>query len=71
MPDTDPRCPDCGVTMEGTKLETGGGYYLQFVSEENAEGILGKLGVKQRYDGTAYVCPECGLARLYADIDEE
>jgi len=70
MPDTPRRCPDCGVTMEEMKLQTGGGYQLQFVSEESKEGILGKLGMNQRYDGQTYVCPECGLARLYADIDE-
>ena len=71
MPDVEPRCPDCGVTMEEMNLETGSGYYLKFVSEENKEGLLGSLGMKQRYDGTAYVCPECGLARLYADIAED
>ncbi|WP_302081327.1 hypothetical protein [Salinibaculum rarum] len=67
---TDPRCPDCGVTMEEMTVQTSGGHRLQFLSEENKEGILGKLGVKQRYDGQAYVCSECGLTRMYADIDE-
>ncbi len=70
MPETDPRCPDCGVTMEEMKLQTGGGYVMQFISDENKEGILGKLGMNQRYDATTYVCPECGLARIYADLDE-
>ncbi|WP_340098323.1 hypothetical protein [Salinibaculum salinum] len=67
---TDPRCPDCGVTMEEMTVQTSGGHHLQFLSDETKEGLLGKLGVKQRYDGQTYVCPECGLARLYADIDE-
>lgn len=67
---TDPRCPDCGVAMEEMTVQTGGGHHIQFLSEENKEGILGKFGVKQRYDGHTYVCSECGLARLYADIDE-
>lgn len=67
---TDSRCPDCGVTMEEMTVQTGGGYQLQFLSDETKEGILGKFGVKQRYDSQTYVCPECGLARLYADIDE-
>lgn len=71
MPDVEPRCPDCGVTMEEMTLRSNGGYNLAFISDENREGLLGKLGAKQRYDGQAYVCPECGLARLYADIDED
>jgi rubredoxin len=70
MSDTAPRCPDCGVTMEEMDVQTGGGHHLQFVSEENKEGFLGTLGVKQRYDGQSYVCPECGLSRLYAAIEE-
>ena len=70
MPDIEPRCPDCSVTMEEMTLRSNGGYNMSFVSEENREGLLGKLGAKQRYSGQAYVCTECGLARLYADIDE-
>jgi rubredoxin len=71
MPEMEPRCPDCGVTMEEMTLQSGGGYNLSFVSDENREGILGKLGMKQRFDSQTYVCPECGLARLYADVDED
>ncbi len=39
-------------------------------SPTKAGRLLGKLGAKQRYDGLAYVCPECGLARLYADVKD-
>jgi len=70
MPDAAPRCPDCAVTMEAMKLQTGGGYHVQFISDENKEGLLGKIGMNQRYDGQTYVCPECGLSRLYADIED-
>lgn len=69
MVDTPPRCPDCGVEMESMKLDASG-YGLQFVSDENREGVLGSLGVKQRYGVEAYVCPECGLSRIYADLDD-
>jgi rubredoxin len=71
MPDTDQRCPDCGVTMEAMKLRSGGGYNLQFVSDETREGILGKLGMNQQYDAETHVCPECGLSRTYADLEED
>jgi hypothetical protein len=46
-----------------------GGYNLRFVSEEDAEGILGSLGVKEKFDANAFVCSECGLSRVYADVD--
>lgn len=70
MPDVDPRCPDCGVTMEAMELNASG-YGVRFVSDESRGGILGKLGVKQKYGAEAFVCPECGLSRLYADLDGE
>ncbi len=66
---TPPRCPDCSVDTERMRLEAGG-HRPQVVSEEDRDGILGTLGVKQRYDAAAYVCPECGLVRLYAALDD-
>lgn len=69
MSEVPPRCPDCGVGMDEMKL-TASGYNLQFVSEEDREGILGSLGAKQKFDADAFVCSECGLSRLYADLDE-
>ncbi|ESS07437.1 MAG: hypothetical protein A07HB70_00387 [uncultured archaeon A07HB70] len=69
MTASDPLCPDCGVTMEAMALRAGG-HRPQFVSAENRDGVLGKLGVSQRYDAESYVCPECGLSRLYAAVDE-
>jgi len=70
MRDTPPRCPDCSVETESMKLDASG-YGLQFVSDENRKGVLGTLGMKQRYDAEAFVCPECGLSRVYADVDED
>jgi hypothetical protein len=55
--------------MKRTRLDAMG-YTLRFVSDEEESGILGSLGVKQKFDANAYVCPECGLSRLYADLDE-
>ena len=63
------RCPDCGVGMDDMML-TASGYNLHFVSEEDKEGILGSLGAKQKFGVNAFVCSECGLSRLYADLDE-
>lgn len=69
MAEVPPRCPDCGVGM-GEMTLTASGYNLQFVSEEDREGILGSLGAKQKFGVNAFVCSECGLSRLYADLDE-
>lgn len=68
--DTPPRCPDCGIEMEEMTFRSGG-YNLRFVSDESKEGLLGQLGANQRYEAISYVCSECGLSRLYADLDDE
>ncbi|WP_254535078.1 hypothetical protein [Halomarina litorea] len=68
--DVDPRCPDCGVTMEEMKLRTDDGFKTKLVSDEARGGLLGSLGMKEKYDVEAWVCPECSLTRLYADVDE-
>lgn len=69
MVEIPPRCPDCSVEMEQMTLDAGG-YNLRFVSEGSTGGILGSLGVKEKFDANAFVCSECGLSRLYADIDD-
>ena len=69
MVEMPPRCPDCSVEMEEMTLAAGT-YNLQFVSEENREGILGSIGVKQKFDAKAFVCSECGLSRMYADLND-
>lgn len=69
MGEVPPRCPDCGIGMDEMML-TASGYNLQFVSGEDREGILGSFGAKEKYDLNAFVCSECGLSRLYADLDE-
>lgn len=71
MTDTGRDCPDCGVSMESMELKTREGYGLRFVSDERREGILGKLGARQTYGAETLVCPDCGLSRVYADLDED
>lgn len=61
------RCPDCGVGLEETKLRTDDGFSLSLVTDEPRGGILGSLGAKEKLDPTAYVCPECGLVRMYVE----
>lgn len=51
-------------------MELRGNPDLRFVSTEDRDGVLGKLGVKQRYDAVPYVCPECGLSRIYAALGD-
>lgn len=69
MVETRPDCPDCRVEMEQMTLNADG-YNLRFVSDEHKEGILGSLGAKETFDANAVVCPDCGLSRLYATLDE-
>lgn len=69
MATTPLRCSDCGVGMEEMTLDAHA-HNLRLVSEEERDGILGTFGLTQTYDVNAFVCPECGLVRLYADFDE-
>ncbi len=73
MTNTDPRrCPDCGVGMEPTTPVTSmDGELLRLRTKESRRGLLGSLGFKETVQPTAYVCPECGLVRMYVDPDEE
>lgn len=48
------RCPDCGVTMESTAVRSSDGFGLT-INTGKLEGVC---------------CPECGLVRLYAALEE-
>jgi hypothetical protein len=63
----DPRCPDCGVTMERVDVRTGGGHELSVQTDEKRDGLLGSLGMNESRDVSPRMCQECGLVRLYAD----
>ncbi|PSQ57924.1 hypothetical protein BRD18_07065 [Halobacteriales archaeon SW_7_71_33] len=70
MSEVEHRCPDCGVTMEPTDPITDGGQSVKLRTDDRQEGLLGRIGVHERLDVTAHVCPECGLVRWYADVEE-
>ncbi|EMA46113.1 hypothetical protein [Halococcus saccharolyticus] len=63
------RCPDCDVSMTETKL-TAGGQYDVFVKTDRDGGLLDRIGIDEHTGTAAHLCPECGLVRLYADIEE-
>lgn len=60
-----PRCPDCDVPMEAVDLNTGEGRF-SVVSSEEADGILGAVGLTKTHDVEPRMCTECGLLRFYA-----
>jgi len=61
------RCPDCDVAMEPGKLQA---FDDTLVTEEEQDGVLGAAGLHRRHDVAVRFCPECGLVRLYADLEE-
>jgi hypothetical protein len=50
------------ITAEGV-----GGLYIE---TERHGGVLDRLGIGEQTPVHAFLCPECGLTRLYADIAE-
>ncbi|MFA9416494.1 hypothetical protein [Natrinema sp. HArc-T2] len=64
----DYRCPDCGVTMESTPLQTSGGHTLR-IETGTRDGVLGTIGLSETTGVDSVCCPECGLVRLYADLE--
>jgi predicted RNA-binding Zn-ribbon protein involved in translation (DUF1610 family) len=68
MPDVNPRCPDCGVTMEREDHLTTDGARIRLRLEESGDGLLGSF-TRKTPDVNAHVCPECGLVRWYADVE--
>jgi len=64
------RCPDCGVTMADVKFGMADAWNPYVNTGEKRTGLLGKLGVNERQEVTPVMCPECGLIRHYADLEE-
>ena len=71
------RCPDCGVKLETVEFNTAeGGWYVEVNNYQ--EELLQSLGVvdtmsldgSERLDVITKMCPNCGLLRLYADIED-
>ena len=42
-------------------------YQPHVKTDERRGGILGRLGMNEKREVTAVLCPECGLVRLYAE----
>ncbi|UPM44065.1 hypothetical protein [Halocatena salina] len=71
MDNDETLCPDCSVEMEALTLRAlGYNSKIALVTDEPQDDLLGRLGPNKKYDIVPYVCPECSLTRLYADIDE-
>ncbi|WP_049907228.1 hypothetical protein [Halovivax asiaticus] len=66
---TDPRCPTCAVEMEPTTVTTDGAGTL-YVKTKRDGGILKRLGLGDYATLDSFCCPECGLVRQYADLDD-
>lgn len=66
---SDRHCPDCDVEMEETTV-TAEGVGELYVETDRDGGILDRLGVGQQTRLSAFLCPECGATRLYADLSE-
>lgn len=64
------RCSDCGVTLEPVEFGMQDAWKPHVRTGEKKEGLLGKLGVDEQTPVDAGMCPECGLVRLYADLDD-
>jgi len=64
------QCPDCDVTMEPAQLSAGGNN-VRVRTEDQSEGFLGSLGLRGSHQLEARLCPECGLVRLYAEVEDE
>lgn len=64
------ECPDCQRAMESVTV-TAGGNTPKVKTDERRDDFLGRLGMNERHDVQAVMCPACGLVRFYADIGGE
>lgn len=65
----DRSCPHCTVAMEATAV-TAEGIGELYVRTDRRDGVLKRLGIGESTALDAYLCPECGLTQLYADLEE-
>jgi hypothetical protein len=54
--------------MEPTSIRSNDGFGL-VIDTGKRDGMLGKLGLSETASVDGVCCPECGLVRLYADLD--
>ncbi|SEH53851.1 hypothetical protein SAMN05192561_105107 [Halopenitus malekzadehii] len=64
---SDHYCPHCDVTMEETTV-TAEGVGDLYVKTKREKGVLKRLGIGDNTSLDAFLCPECGLTQLYADL---
>jgi len=55
--------------MEATTV-TAEGIGDLYVETDRDGGILDRLGIGEQTSLDAFLCPECGLTQLYADLPE-
>jgi len=68
----DPVCPDCGVSLQRSTPTTALNHEkVRLRTAQPRDGLLGSLGAKRTVDVFGYICPECGLVRWYANLDDE
>lgn len=56
--------------MEPVKFGMSDAWNPHVATKEKREGLLGSLGAREKLGVTTVMCPECGLLRLFADIDD-
>lgn len=66
----DARCPDCGVTLEAVDLMISADRNPKIITGEKQDGLLGTLGFDDNKPVDTGCCPECGLVRLYAQLED-
>ncbi|WP_227353566.1 hypothetical protein [Haladaptatus salinisoli] len=64
------RCSDCGVTLETVKFGMNDAWSPHVKTSERREGLLGSLGMSEKREVQARMCPECGRLSFYAKLDE-
>ncbi|ERG96617.1 hypothetical protein [Haloquadratum walsbyi] len=64
------RCPDCDVQMEKTRVSAEGISNL-YVETDRDDGMLSRLGIGSQNPLHAFLCPECGVTKLYADVSSD
>ena len=62
-------CPSCEIQMEKTNV-TAEGIGDLYIETERDDGVLNHLGVEHQTPLHAFLCPECGMTQLYADLSE-
>ncbi|MCU4799086.1 hypothetical protein OB920_01695 [Halobacteria archaeon HArc-gm2] len=66
------NCPDCEVTLQtvsfGMKVGVNDAWSPYVKTERTSGGLLGTLGISEKNDVDAHLCPDCGRVLLYADV---